>query len=222
MKKNIMRMAAVLSAAMISVAGMAQETESVAPAPQKKYVQSFFVKAGVGSGMYYDSNDHYNGFEPIFSPMGGITWENYPTLNGWGCSITLEFTNKGSREDAENLKTEVRYSTPCISLPVRATYNWYSPKHTLRWQAGVGAFAAVNLSHKAHYDGRNYDLNTESFEDFSDIDAGLAFSFGCHIKNRCYVGFEWENGLMPICSDKGLPYTPPTSTSAHFVVGIRL
>ena len=33
-----MRIAAVLSVAMISAAGMAQEAESVAPAPQRQYV----------------------------------------------------------------------------------------------------------------------------------------------------------------------------------------
>lgn len=219
---NKMRSSVAILATLATLSANAQEAADESLYKTREYKSELSIKVGLGEGFMQDINGYYDSFKPAFSPMGGVGYEKFPTTNGWGFAATFEMMNKSSYEVPKELEYKIRYSTPCITIPVTANYNWYSRKHTLRWQVGIGAFGAVNLAHNLYYAGESIDVNRKEFGAFRDFDAGIALSFGCHFGKRWYIGMDWQSGLVPIVDRQYDKHTPPTTYTGHYVFGFKL
>ena len=219
---NNMRTSVAVFATLATLSANAQEAAGESGSKTREYKSESTIKVGLGGGILQDYDGYYDSFKMAFSPMVGVEYEKYPTTNGWGLSATFEMMNKSSYETYTNRAFRERYSVPCFTFPVTANYNWYSPKHTLRWQVGIGAFAACNLSHSIYYEGHSIDLDAEGYGAFRDYDAGIAMSFGCHFGKRWYIGLDWQSGLVPIMDRQYDRHTPPTTYTGHYVLGFKL
>lgn len=219
---NNMRTSVAVLATLAALSANAQEAAGESGSKTREYKSESTIKIGLGGGILQDYDGYYDSFKMAFSPMVGVEYEKYPTTNGWGFSATLELMNKSSFETPKELEYKIRYSTPCFTMPVTANYNWYSRKHTLRWQVGVGAFGAINLDHNIYYAGESVSIDENKFGTFRDFDAGIALSFGCHFGKHWYLGMDWQSGFVPIVDGHHDKHTPPTTYTGHYVLGFKL
>lgn len=201
----------ILAVALTLTAGA--QNENAEPTKQsKETLNALYLTAGIGASQILDYEDQIES-KSVISGHIGVKYDRYKDQNGWGQTAQLGFYNKGWREIKDNFNKFV------INIEGNETYNWYSPKHTNRWQVGLGPFIEYAFAGCFTMQGQSGIHNLFKYYDVRRFDFGLGVNFGCY-KGRWYLGMNYQQGLIPISSNT-VNDTTPVTYSGHFTIGYK-